>query len=58
MGMVHTARPYVIFIIVNKSNLVKPLLAVPLLRIVGKDEICASPNAEGAGECVLLAKRH
>lgn len=33
MGMVYTARPYVICIIVNKSNLVKHLLRVSLLHM-------------------------
>lgn len=54
MGMVYTARPYVICIIVNKSNLVKLLLLVSLLHddllTCGADEEIFT-NFEKKGEC-------
>lgn len=51
MGMVHTARPYVIFIIVNKSNLVKVLLPVSLLHVSDNDP---HHSAGKDGELVLF----
>lgn len=51
MGMVHTARPYVIFIIVNKSNLVKVLLPVSLLHVSDNDP---HQSAGKDGELVLF----